>query len=67
MTMGDLYQYLNCDRPDLKTFMDIIAITREAEGYEYEELEGILLLGIDNKKRDMEYIVETDKEQKLVL
>ena len=52
MTMQEFYEYLNCERPDMDTLLDIILNVRLYEGYSENDLDGMLVNGLYSKKRE---------------
>ena len=58
MSMHELYQCLNCDRPDIHTLLDIIYTVRFFMGYDFENIEGNLVFGIDKEEKNAAFILK---------
>ena len=68
ITVSEFYKYLNCKRPDVFDFMDIIINVRYCEGYDNDTLSEEIVFGIDDVDIDKPIIIEDDVPmKKLVL
>ena len=67
MTVSEFYQYLNCERPDVFDFIDIIINVRYCEGYDNNTLSEELVFGIDDVDKDKAITIEDDVPNKKIV
>ena len=67
ITVSEFYKYLNCKRPDVFDFMDIIINVRYCEGYDNDTLSEEIVFGIDDVDIDKPIIIEDDVPMKKIV
>lgn len=70
MTYKEFLRYLNCKRPDSDKFLNIILRVRHFEGYNVDDMNNILVYGIEEDDKDHGLVIEivdNSKEKQLVL